>query len=148
MPKTMIDRNAHRGGAAVSAVVLLAAFLLKWHATAPAMVAVMAIGPLFGLRRSPLGLTYKALKAIFRLRIPVEPEEETPPRFAQGMGLAMMALATFGFYGLHSEVFGWTWVLVMAAAQGLLASTGICLGCEMYLIGRRLGMRSADRGAS
>lgn len=143
MAKRMIDRNAHRWGAGISSVVLLTAFGLQWRAVAPVMIGVMAIGPIFGLKRSPLGLAYKAIKAALRLRIPIEPEEETPPRFAQGMGVGMMSLATLGFYGMHSDTFGWAWMLVMAAAQGLLASTGICLGCEVYGIGRRLGARSA-----
>lgn len=138
MAKRMIDRNGHRWGAGISAVVLLVAFALQWRATAPVMMGVMAIGPLFGLRASPLGIAYRALKRGLRLNIPVEPEEEAPPRFAQLMGFVMMALATTGFYALESETFGWTWVLIMAAAQGLLAATGLCLGCELYLIGRRL----------
>lgn len=141
--KRMIDRNAHRAGAGISAVGLLVAFVVSWRPIAPVMAAVMAIGPAFGLRFSPLGAAYRALKRALRLRIPVEPEEEAPPRFAQAMGLAMMGLATLGFYGLQSDAFGWAWVLVMAAAQGLLGATGICLGCEMYLVGRRLGARGA-----
>lgn len=144
MPDRMIDRNAHRWGAGISAVVLLVAFAAQWHATAAVMVGVMAIGPLFGLRLSPLGATYRLIKRVFKLSIPVRPEEEAPPRFAQLLGFVMMGLATLGFYGLDNEAFGWTWVLLMAAAQGLLAVTGICLGCEVYLIGKRLGARGAS----
>lgn len=138
MRKRMIDRNGHRWGAGISAVVLLAAFAAQWHATAAVMMGVMAIGPLFGLRYSPLGITYRAIKRAFRLSVPVDPEEEAPPRFAQLMGFVMMSLATLGFYGLDSEAFGWAWVLIMAAAQALLATTGVCLGCELYLIGKRV----------
>lgn len=138
MARRMIDRNGHRWGAGISALVLLVAFAAQWHATAAAMMGVMVIGPVFGLRYSPLGVTYRGLKRALRLNIPVQPEEEAPPRFAQGMGFVMMGLATLGFYGLDSEAFGWAWVLIMAAAQALLATTGLCLGCEVYLIGKRL----------
>lgn len=144
MAKRMIDRNAHRAGAGISAVVLLVAYLFRWQATAPVMIAVMAIGPIFGLRYSPLGAVYRGAKRVLRLEIPIDPEEEAPPRFAQVMGFCFMVLATIGFYSLESEVFGWTWVLIMAGAQALLAVTGICLGCEVYMIGRRLGARSAS----
>lgn len=139
----MIDRNGHRVGATISAIALIAAWLTQWEYIAPVIGVVMAVGVFFGLRFSPLGATYRAAKRAFRLDIPKEPEEEAPPRFAQAMGLGFMALASLGFYGLESALFGWTWVLVMAGAQLLLGVTGICLGCEVFLIGRRLRRRVA-----
>ena len=33
---------------------------------------------------------------------------------------------------------GWGLVLVVVALSGLLAATGICVGCEMYTVGQRL----------
>lgn len=139
----MIDRNGQRAGATISAVALLAAFLTGWEYIAPVMGAVMAIGVVFGLRYSPLGGTYRLLKRALRLDIPKDPEEEAPPRFAQAMGLTFMLLAGVGFFALESSAFGWTWALIMAAAQLLLGIGGICLGCEVYLLGRRLRRRVA-----
>lgn len=139
----MVDRNGMRAGATISAVALLAAFLTDWQYIAPVMGAVMAIGVVFGLRYSPLGGTYRLFKRAFRLDIPKDPEEEAPPRFAQAMGFAFMLLAGIGFFVLDSALFGWTWALIMVAAQLLLGIGGICLGCEVYLLGRRLRRRVA-----
>jgi uncharacterized protein DUF4395 len=139
----MIDRNAHRWGAAISAVILLLGFGLHWDAVVPIMAGVLLIGPLFGLRASPLGATYRFGKGIFKLRVPVEPEEEAPPRFAQLVGFIFLAIGTIGFYALDSTAVGWTFGVIVAALQALLAATGICVGCEMYLIGKRLRAGSA-----
>lgn len=139
----MIDRNAHRFGATISMVVLLVAFLFKWDATLPVMAGVLAVGPLFGLRYSPLGATYRLIKKTFKLRIPVVPEEEPPPRFAQLMGLIFLGIATVGLYGLESRAIGWTFGLIVAALQGLLGVSGLCIGCEVYLVGRRLAARGS-----
>ncbi|GAC1422549.1 MAG: DUF4395 domain-containing protein [Actinomycetota bacterium] len=143
MVKRMIDRNGHRFGAVASLIGILAAFVLRWRPIAPVMVGVFAIGVLFGLRYSPMGLTYRGLKKAFRLTIPVVPEEEPPPRFAQAMGLLFMALATLAFYGLHSPTAGWTLIMIVAVLQALLGITGICVGCEMYLIGKRMTAKAS-----
>ncbi|MFN2614012.1 MAG: DUF4395 domain-containing protein [Actinomycetota bacterium] len=140
MPR-MIDRNAHRWGAAISAVALLAAFAANWHPILPIMAAAVGVGPVFGLRYSPLGALYRLGKRIMRLPIAVEPEEESPPRFAQLMGLVFLGAGTVAFYGGHSSGAGWTLGLIVAGLQGLLAATGICIGCEMYLVGKRLAAK-------
>lgn len=139
----MIDRNAHRWGAGISAVALLVGYALDWQPIVPIIGGALAIGVFFGLRYSPLGATYRFVKRTFKLGIPVVPEEEPPPRFAQLMGFAMLGLGTIGFYPLDSRVMGWTFGLIVAALQTLLAVTGICVGCEMYLFGKRLSARSA-----
>lgn len=139
----MIDRNGHRFGAALSMVVLLVAYLLEWDATLPVMAGVLAVGPLFGLRYSPLGATYRIAKKTLRLKIPVVPEEEAPPRFAQLMGLIFLGLATVSLYGLDSRTLAWTFGLIVAALQALLGVTGICVGCEIYLYGKRFAARGS-----
>ena len=143
MATRMIDRNAHRWGAGISAVVLIVSFVARWDATIPVLAGVMAIGVLFGLRYSPLGATYRMVKRTFKLNVPIEPEEEPPPRFAQLMGLIFLGLGTLGLYALDSTTIGWTFGLIVAALQTLLAASGICVGCEVYLIGKRLAARTA-----
>ena len=139
----MIDRNAHRFGATISMVVLLVAFVLDWDATLPVMAAALAVGPIFGLRYSPLGATYRLVKKTLRLRIAVVPEEEAPPRFAQLMGLIFLGLATVSLYGLESPTLAWTFGLIVAGLQGLLGMSGICVGCEIYLYGKRFAARGS-----
>ena len=142
MATRMIDRNAHRWGATISAVVLLVAFAFGWRVVVPIMTVAMGIGPVFGLRYSPFGATYRLIKKTFNLQIPVAPEEEAPPRFAQVMGLLFLGAATIAMYG-GSHAAGWTLALIVAGLQSVLGVTGICIGCEMYLYGKRL---SAARG--
>lgn len=145
MSARMVDRNGMRGGAGLSAVLLLAGFIADWRPMVVAILAALAVGALFGLRYSPLGASYRFAKRTLKLSIPVEPEEEPPPRFAQLVGTIFLAIATYGLYGAHSFAFGWTFALIVAALQGLLATTGICVGCEVYNIGRRL---SSSRSAA
>lgn len=134
----MIDRNGVRGGAAISVVALLAGFAVQWSPIVPIIAAALGIGAAFGLRRSPLGALYRAGKKAFKLSIPVELEEEPPPRFAQTLGFVFLAAGSAFLYAADSAVVGWTLGLLVAALQALLAATGICIGCEMYNLGRRI----------
>jgi hypothetical protein len=142
MATRMTDRNGMRGGAGISAVVLAAAAVFDWQAAVPVMAVVLGIGASFGLRYSPLGATYRFIKKTFKLSIAVEPEEEPPPRFAQLLGFVVLTIGTIGFYGLNSSVMGWVCALMVLALQTLLAVTGLCVGCELYLFGKRLSARS------
>jgi len=134
--KRMVDKNGMRGGAGLSAVLLLVAFVFQWRAMVPAIGAALAIGSLFGLRYSPLGATYRFVKKAFRLSIPVEPEEEPPPRFAQTLGFVVCGIASLLFIPGWNAA-GWTLALLVAGLQGLLATTGLCIGCEIYLYAQR-----------
>ena len=143
MATRMIDRNGHRWGAGFSAVILYLGLILDQRWVAPLVCAVLAVGVLFGLRYSPLGATYRFVKKTFKLDIPIVPEEEPPPRFAQLMGFAFLLGATIAFYPGGSATLGWSLTMIVAALQTLLAGTGICVGCEVYLVGKRLSARSA-----
>jgi hypothetical protein len=139
----MIDRNAHRWGAAISAVVLIIGYILDVRVLVPLMAVVLGIGTFLGLRYSPLGATYRFIKKTLNLSIPVVPEDEPPPRFAQLMGFLFLVIGTIGFYVLENSAVGWTFGIIVAALQTLLGVTGICVGCEVYLIGKRLAARGA-----
>lgn len=132
-----------RAGAGISAVFLLAGYLADWRPVAPVVAIVLGIGSIFGLRYSPLGFLYRSSKNLFGWQIPVDPEEEPPPRFAQTLGFIFLAASSASFWALHSRVLGWTLALLVAGLQTLLAATGICVGCEMYVFARRLSGRGA-----
>jgi hypothetical protein len=117
---------------AVLAVVLVTGSV--WLLAAQA--AVFAAGAVFGLRYSPYGLLYRKLVRP-RLGPPAELEPEAPPRFAQAVGLV------FAVVGVAGYAAGLTWLGQAATAAALAAAFlnavfGFCLGCEMYLLIRRM----------
>jgi hypothetical protein len=141
--KRMVDKNGMRGGAGLSSVLLLVGFVFQWRAMVPAIAAALAIGSLFGVRYSPLGVAYRFVKKTFRLNIPVVPEEEPPPRFAQTLGFVVSGVASLLFIPGWNAA-GWTLALLVALLQGLLAATGLCIGCEIYLYAQRFKAREVE----
>jgi hypothetical protein len=131
-----IDPRGPRIGALITLVVFVIVLLTSsvWLLAAQALV--FAIGTIFGLPRSPYGLVYKWLIRP-RLGPPRELEAAGPPRFAQAVGLVISVVGVIGYAS------GATALGMAAAAAGLVAAFlngifGLCLGCEMYLIIRRI----------
>lgn len=134
-----IDPRGPRAGAAVTAVLLAAVLLLG---PTPAGIAVLAIvvalfasGVALGPSRSALGVLYRRAVAP-RLSPTAEREDPRPPRFAQLVGLAITGA------GLVLALVGVGGALTVAAALALAAAFlnaafGLCLGCELYLLGVR-----------
>jgi hypothetical protein len=135
-----IDVRGPRFSAALTFVVLAAAFLLRSEALLGVQVLVFAVAALAGLRWSPYGNVFRFLKRRLDLGPPPATEPEAGPRFSQLMGLlfsgAGLAAILAGADGL-----GWALVLVVVALSGLLAATGLCVGCEVYAVGQRVRTR-------
>jgi hypothetical protein len=68
---------------------------------------------------------------------PAELEDPRPPRFAATVGVIFLGASTVAF-ALGAAVVGWVLALIVAALAGLAAVTGICVGCEMYVLFVRL----------
>lgn len=139
-----IDPRAPRFGAALTAVLLVVVLLLSGPA-ATILLAVVAASFALGAVGGP-GATWQGwLFGTFvrpRLVAPSELEDPRPPTFAQAVGLAITALGVVG------ALLGAAWAVPVAAAFALVAAFlnavfGLCLGCEMYLLGVRLRARSA-----
>ncbi|PRY00777.1 DUF4395 domain-containing protein [Allonocardiopsis opalescens] len=131
-----IDPRGQRFAAVLTTLVLAAVLVTGSVWLLAAQAAVFAIAALAGPRHSPYGLLY-AVALRPRLGPPAELEDAAPPRFAQGVGLAF-ALAGLAGYALGAE-----WLALGATAAALVAAFlnaafGFCLGCEMYLVLRRL----------
>jgi len=137
----MVDKNSVRGGAGLSAVVLLVGFVLDVWVLVPAMALAVGMGSVLGLRYSPLGAAYRSAKKL-GLRMGVDPEPEPPPRFAQTLGFVVLGLGSIAFL-LGAAALGWVLALLVAALQGLLAATGLCVGCEIYLFSQRFLAKGA-----
>ncbi|WP_028809543.1 DUF4395 domain-containing protein [Streptomyces sp. 351MFTsu5.1] len=135
-----IDARGPRFGAAVTTVVLAAVlitgsvWLLAWQTLA------FALGAAGGVGRSPYGWLFRKLVRP-RIGPPTEFESPQPPRFAQTVGLAFAGLGLVG-YGIGPEWLGLAATGLALAAAFLNAAFGYCLGCEMYLLVRRVAVRA------
>ncbi len=139
-----IDPRGPRFTASVTAV-LLAVVLVVSEPVATALVAVQAlffaIGVGMGVQRTPTGLFFRTLIRP-RLTPPADLEDPAPPRFAQLVGLAFAVVALVGY------LTGAVVVAQVAVGFALLAALlnavfGLCLGCELYLLGARASRRPA-----
>ena len=131
-PARFIDPRGQRFGAAVSAVVLVVAFLLNLPWLAALVGLNLLVSAAFGTRLFLPGRAWPLIRRSLRLG-PTEPEHEYPPRFAQAMGGTFLALATLAFV-LGFAPLGWLLTGAVAALQTVLAATGICIGCRMYFL--------------
>lgn len=136
---TGIDPRGPRFGAAVSAT-LLAAVVGVGEGTAGTVLmavaaALFAVGVVRGVARSVQAWAFRRWVRP-RLTPPAELEDPAPPRFAQGVGLAVTLTGLALAPALPAAVpVAATFALVAAF---LNAAFGYCLGCEMYLLIRRL----------
>jgi hypothetical protein len=131
-----IDPRGPRFGALITTVVFVVVLITSSPPLLAAQALVFAVGTVFGLRNAPYGLIYRTLIRP-RLGPPKELEAEAPPRFAQGVGLVVSVIGVVG-YAAGLRPLG-----IAAAALGLAAAFlngvfGLCLGCEMYLLIRRI----------
>jgi hypothetical protein len=98
--------------------------------------AVFALGAFVGLQAQPYGILYRKLVAP-KLGKPTELEAVEPPQFAQLVGFL------FAASGLIAILVGADLVATIAVGFALGAAVlnavfNFCLGCEMYLIGKRI----------
>ncbi|MEV4114648.1 DUF4395 domain-containing protein [Nonomuraea sp. NPDC049695] len=124
------DPRALRFGAAITTLVLTLVLVTGSAWPLAVQAVVFALGFAW---RSPYTMLFKALVT----SAPKETEDARPPRFAQGVGLVFAAV------GLAGYLAGITPLALVATAGALLAAFlnaafGFCLGCEMYLLIRRL----------
>jgi hypothetical protein len=138
----MVDKVGMRFGAALSAAVLVLAFAADIEIVVPFVAAALGIGAIFGPSKSPMSMLFRGLKATLLKRIPADPEPAAPPRFAQTLGFVFLAAASVALWA-DAIGLGWTLALLVAVLQALLGTTGICIGCEMYLIMKKMGAKSA-----
>lgn len=139
-----IDPRGPRFGAGITAVLLVVVLLLSGGA-ATALLAVIAalfaLGAARGAQRTVQGLIFRRLVRP-RLAPPAELEDARPPRFAQLVGLIITGV------GVLLGLAGVTVAVPVAAALALVAAFlnsafGLCLGCELYVLGARLRSRAA-----
>lgn len=144
MANQQIDPRGPRFGAIITSTLLaISIFLLLDGSTFSLGASVFtfvtlsfAYGAAFGVSKHPYGWLFKNLVRP-GLAAPKELEDATPPRFAQAVGLFVVAIGwvlqlsglEFGFALAASAAF---------AAAFLNAAFNYCLGCQIFLGLKRL----------
>jgi hypothetical protein len=133
-----LDPRGPRFAAAITSVVLVVVLVTGngWLALAQAVVFAMGAA---SIRYAPYPLLYRWLIAP-RLAPPAEREPAEPVRFSQALGFVFLTVGAAGYLA------GSAAVGLVATALGLIAAFlnaafGLCLGCELYLLLRRLTAR-------
>jgi len=135
-----IDPRGPRFGAAITTIVVAVALVTLPSTTATVLIAIQlvahALGAFVGLSAQPYGILYRKLVQP-NLGKPTELEDEAPPKFAQLVGF-VFAAAALGALALDQTVAAQIIVALHLAASFLNAAFNFCLGCQMYLIGKRV----------
>ena len=137
-----VDPRGQRFSAALSALVLAAVIVTGSGWLLAAQAAVFGIGAVLGLSYAPYGLIYRWLVRP-RLGPPREMEDAAGPRFSQGVGLVISIIGVIG-YATGLTPLGMAAAAVAFVAAFLNAAFGLCLGCEMYVLIRRIWPRQQE----
>jgi hypothetical protein len=124
----------------VLTVALLGGFLFDWRPIVPIFAVVLLLGAAFGPRYGPfLRLYAEVIRP--RLSPPAVMEDPRPPRFAATVGVLFLAASCLAFLAGATGV-AWGLALIVAVLAGLAAVTGLCIGCEIWLLfARRRGVQ-------
>jgi hypothetical protein len=131
----VIDSRAPRFNQAVIGSLALVAFVTDFWPLFALLALQLAVGLTLGRRWCLPCLVYFELVQPRFGEGPVE--DSRPPRFANMVGIAVLGAASL-FHLLGLETAGWALGLLVAALALLAATTGICVGCELYRLGARL----------
>lgn len=137
----MVDPRLPRLGQAITGTVLGVAFLTQWPPAIPLVAALLAGASILGPRVNVYAYLFRWLKRSLRWEPPAYLEEAAPPRFSNTVGFVFTAVATVAYYSFGAEALAWTLAIIVSALALLAASTGLCVGCELYVLIRRAATR-------
>ncbi len=137
----LIDPRQPRFGQAITGVLTLVAFVANLPAIFVALAVVLGLASLLGPRFNVYVYLYKAFKGAVKLGPPKELEEPWPPRFANLLGCLFLGGSSIAYYAGGAHTVAWTLDLVVSALALLASTTGLCVGCEFYVVGRRIATR-------
>lgn len=142
MQATQIDPRAPRLGAVITSLLTLGTFLtaqlnLTLSISLLSLVAVLFIWSLVSPKTHPYQKLFQAIRP--KLGDPEFLEDSRPPRFAQkiGLTLSVLGLALSLFFPLPAILISSAMVFAASFLNGFF---GYCLGCQMYLGLRKLGI--------
>ncbi|GAA1792934.1 DUF4395 domain-containing protein [Planosporangium flavigriseum] len=132
----MLDPRGPRFAAIITSVVLVVVLITGSGWLALAQAVVFAVGAA-NIRYAPYAWIYRKFVARHLGPPPPVREPSEPVRFAQGVGFAFMTVGTAGYLA-GAPVVGLIATALALAAAFLNAAFGFCLGCEMYLLLKRV----------
>lgn len=142
-----IDPRGPRFTAGVTLAIFVAVLLTAPSTTAVVLLAVQtvffAVGAGWGVQFTPTAYVFKKVIRP-RLAAPSHTEDARPPRFAQTVGLVFTVVALTAF-ATDLDALGFVASAFALAAAFLNSAFGFCLGCELYLLGRRISSRDLSR---
>jgi uncharacterized membrane protein len=135
----VIDERAPRVNQVVVGLVSLLAVLTGWWWLLALLALQLALGLTLGRRWCLACVAYFELiqPRIGEGRL----EDARPPRFANMVGLGVLAAASLAYLG-GLETLGAALGLLVTALALLAATTGFCAGCTAYKVGYRLTGRT------
>ena len=139
----MVDPNIPRFSQGMVVLVTAPSFLVDVWYPIPLLAVVLAAGSLWGIRAMLFGQVYlSAVRPLLGIGPPSQLEPAAPPRFAQTLGAIFLAAASVAFLA-GAGTLGWALVLIVTALALLAVTTGLCVGCEIYLLIARTRGRTA-----
>lgn len=136
----MVDVRGPRFSSAMTATVLAVALVVQGRvgvALVAIQVAVFAIATIFGVVHSPWAHLFRFVRRTGHLAPPTAFESATPPRFAQACGLLVAGSGLVALLA-GATTLGWIAIGIVLALATVLATSGLCIGCELWLLGQRL----------
>ena len=141
-----IDPRGPRFGASIASVLLLLTVFLGLDSSTSSIALwllividlLFLVGAVFGNSRHPYGWVFRKLVRP-RLSAPTELEDPRPPQFAQAVGLVV------GGSGVIAALLGMPFAVSIFAGAAFIAAFlnaafAYCLGCQIYLGLKRLGV--------
>ena len=136
-----VDPRGPRFAAWVTTAVLAVVIVTGSGWLLAAQAVVFALGAFAGLRYAPYPILFRTLVAP-RLAPSATREAAAPLRFAQGVGFVFAAAGAIAYLA-GIPVLGILATVFALVAAFLNAAFGLCLGCETYLLIRRLTTKGA-----
>ncbi len=138
----VIDSRGARTNQAIVGVGALIAFLLQQEWIIVLLALQLIVGLTLGRRFClPCRLWFDVLQPRFGEG---KIEDARVPRFANIIGAVFLTSASVLLYAGFGSI-GWVLSLIVAALALLAATTGLCVGCEMYMLLARIRGITVDR---
>lgn len=145
MDRQMVDARQPRFGQAITGSALLIGFVVGWRPLIPILAVTLGAAALGGPRVNSYAYLFRLARRLLPIGPPRELEEAWPPRFANIVGFVVLAVATALMAWGPSQA-AWGLALLVSALALLAAVTGLCVGCEIYVLLRRRATRGRVSG--